>query len=807
MKQIKSFFCVSPSVILHDIFRKRSTWFILILLISVPFMIGSFLSHSLRQKNLRNTVASMRLTADRQRDFAVDSLDAISLLMENNTSNIHFIDVGRSESQDDPTNAALACQALRTNAEPYSKIDSAYLVCNLNHTIYTSIDQTAFSSDTFYDLGWRFQYHASERGIQLLDSIRNIHAPHHHEDLYISMISRVPYFSTLQHKWLIYNISIDSLASSLLTATENDALSSKNALWIYNQKGELIWRQQYGDAPSTYEELQDNSRSELPSATLLYPQGSNYLTVTSEDPVYGWRYVQVLPYTEALMNASAINHLIWYGVFFFIIIALLCWLYVAYTHHAHELQAAEVIKTKTGIANDENEAPLSYLSRIAEESQSHAVLNDRILQSYSNVLNEHIVSSLIHGGAFDVTKNNDERLLMERMGILQENAPQNYVVLLARVETIRTIKTNMQQDISFYEQFKKILQYGCDERMLIDYQAYYTWEDSSLLAAIFSFPKTLDCRQVQNDLSNMGAALQKHLTLLSEQPSVIAFGSVTDSPWTLHESYENAKQLLQYKIYYSKDVPYTYTAKMEIDMEMSYDHQKKLVDFIKLGKLKEASELLESYFTILHSNPYLQLDRARDIGAQLIKAIHSALIGKEKYADDHLNDVKGLQSEIMKIDFVQDIADYVVSYAKTIAAIMYEQQHNKKDIRVQEVLAWIDSNYNQDISLDDIAERMGLSTTYASKQIKAYTGTNVVNYINNVRIEHAKELLENTTISSNEIGTHVGFRYSQSFIRSFNKIVGMTPGDYRKLYKQNQTAKGETASTATNDGNDSIGNP
>ena len=304
----------------------------------------------------------------------------------------------------------------------------------------------------------------------------------------------------------------------------------------------------------------------------------------------------------------------------------------------------------------------------------------------------------------------------------------------------------------------------------------------------------------------MGAAIQKQLTLLSEQPSVIAFGSVTDSPWTLHESYENAKQLLQYKIYYSKDVPYTYTAKMEIDMEMSYDHQKKLVDFIKLGKLKEASDLLESYFTILHSNPYLQLDRARDIGAQLIETIHSALLGKEKYADDHVNDVKGRQSDIMKIDFVHDIADYVVSYAKTVTEIMCEQQHNKKDIRVQEVLAWIDSNYNEDISLDDIAERMGLSTTYASKQIKAYTGTNVVNYINNVRIEHAKELLENTTMSSNEIGTHVGFRYSQSFIRSFNKIVGMTPGDYRKLYKQNNAAKDETASAVIDDGSDSSEN-
>ncbi len=200
--------------------------------------------------------------------------------------------------------------------------------------------------------------------------------------------------------------------------------------------------------------------------------------------------------------------------------------------------------------------------------------------------------------------------------------------MLARIEAISALKLNMHQDI--YGQFRKILQYGCNERLLEGYRAYYAWADHSLLAAIFCIPAEFNARQVQLGLDQMGAAIQKQLTLLSEQPVVIAFGSVMDVPWDLAESCGHAKQLIQHKVYYNKDTPYTYSEKMEIDMQMSYDHQKKLVDQIKLGKVKDASELLESYFSMLHDNPYLQLDRAREIGAQLTDTIHSAIIGKEK---------------------------------------------------------------------------------------------------------------------------------------------------------------------------------
>ena len=796
MEYRKSPHNIDPAVVMRSIFRRPQTWAVLLLILFAPILAGSILASTQNQEMLNNTTATLRETSERQRDFAVSTLDSIALIMNESTSNIHYIDVGRTEAKDGEVDAALACQVLRQNTEPYPNINSAYLICNLNHTIYNSLDKIGYADDEFYDLSWRLQYHASRGGMQLLDDIRTVRTPYRQEDTYISMVSRVPYLSTLQNKWLVYNISINDLGNRLITEAEASRDTNySNTLWIYNSKGNLIWSQQDGDIPETYDELlsrQDTSVT-VNDGVLISTKEGRYLTATTEDATYGWRYVQTLPYANVLNKTHNTNRRLWAGMIIVVVILLFIWFNTIYTQNANELQAAENIRLKTNIPPEEAEDCLTYLARVSTQEQARAAANDQVLHSFRDVLQEHIVLSLISGEPVHGEKATARRELMTKMGLLQEQ-PQKYTVMLARIEAISALKLNMHQDI--YGQFRKILQYGCNERLLEDYRAYYAWADHSLLAAIFCIPAEFNARQVQLGLDQMGAAIQKQLTLLSEQPVVIAFGSVMDVPWDLAESCGHAKQLIQYKVYYNKDVPYTYSEKMEIDMQMSYDHQKKLVDQIKLGKVKDASELLESYFSMLHDNPYLQLDRAREIGAQLTDTIHSAIIGKEKELDDRYSDVKQLKAEIRSMESVHDVADCAVSYAQAAARVMYDQLQNKKDIRVQEILEWIGNNYNQDIALDDVAEQMGLSATYASKQIKAYTGTNVVNYINNLRIEHAKELLETTKMSSNEIGAYVGFRYSQSFIRSFRKIVGMTPGNYRSLHKKDGKVEAEALKNA-----------
>ena len=92
---------------------------------------------------------------------------------------------------------------------------------------------------------------------------------------------------------------------------------------------------------------------------------------------------------------------------------------------------------------------------------------------------------------------------------------------------------------------------------------------------------------------------------------------------------------------------------------------------------------------------------------------------------------------------------------------------------------YIFSNYKNDISLDDVSREVDISPYYFSKIFKKETGENFIEYLTNIRIEKAKELLENTDMSMKEICIEVGYSNPNYFSRSFKKNVGVTPTEYK----------------------------
>lgn len=99
--------------------------------------------------------------------------------------------------------------------------------------------------------------------------------------------------------------------------------------------------------------------------------------------------------------------------------------------------------------------------------------------------------------------------------------------------------------------------------------------------------------------------------------------------------------------------------------------------------------------------------------------------------------------------------------------------------RVRKIIDYIHENYQQDISLESIADTFWLHKVYLAKIFKQETGKSVNEYIRCLRIEKAKELLAQENIKISEIVSTAGFNNPQSFYTLFKKYVGMKPGEYR----------------------------
>ncbi|MBP1991076.1 helix-turn-helix transcriptional regulator [Paenibacillus eucommiae] len=95
---------------------------------------------------------------------------------------------------------------------------------------------------------------------------------------------------------------------------------------------------------------------------------------------------------------------------------------------------------------------------------------------------------------------------------------------------------------------------------------------------------------------------------------------------------------------------------------------------------------------------------------------------------------------------------------------------------------FIHAHYNEDISLEMMAEKANMSANYFSKYFKDKTGMNFSDYLSELRIQKAKEMLIHSDLRIQEISEKVGYLNTNSFIRMFKKITGTPPGEYKRMH-------------------------
>ena len=104
-----------------------------------------------------------------------------------------------------------------------------------------------------------------------------------------------------------------------------------------------------------------------------------------------------------------------------------------------------------------------------------------------------------------------------------------------------------------------------------------------------------------------------------------------------------------------------------------------------------------------------------------------------------------------------------------------------------ELLQYIERSYSEQLTLDDMANHVGFSKFHFERLFKEYTGTTFYDYLTNKRMQHAKQLLA-TNMGITDVAFSCGFNNQTSFCRSFKKVCGCPPTEYRKRMKNDLNA-------------------
>jgi len=194
------------------------------------------------------------------------------------------------------------------------------------------------------------------------------------------------------------------------------------------------------------------------------------------------------------------------------------------------------------------------------------------------------------------------------------------------------------------------------------------------------------------------------------------------------------------------------------------------------------------------------LKSANDIGLILLDVMLPGISGIEVLKEIKKTDpdvgiiiLTGYSSKDIAIEALKGHADdYIekpidLNRTKEIIERALESKRGGKEVntgdiagKIEKIKSFIERNCYKKLSLTDASRAVCLSPKYLSRIFKKSTGMNFIEYKLKIKMEKAKELLVGTGYNVNQIAEKLGYENTESFIRQFNKLTGLTPTEYRR---------------------------
>ncbi|MDQ1914916.1 helix-turn-helix domain-containing protein [Paenibacillus sp. GD4] len=247
----------------------------------------------------------------------------------------------------------------------------------------------------------------------------------------------------------------------------------------------------------------------------------------------------------------------------------------------------------------------------------------------------------------------------------------------------------------------------------------------------------------------------------------------------VHSCYANAAMAVEYKSIYGKHSVIYYdklgltgaTSLMKFSKEIHRIH-----DYLKAGNVSKIEESLHSILDELIRNEQFTLEWIHAFFANIMASIM-------KYAFENRIDINHLCKEdvfitLYSYEFLEEKKAYILK----LCSVMIEQMRSKPEeasTTGKVIIEYIDKHFDKPISLNILAEKLALSPSYLSVYIKNQLGVGFVEYISTLRVQKALKLMDNESLTIQQIAEQCGYDTVHTFIRQFKKVHQLPPNEYR----------------------------
>jgi len=757
------------------------SYFLIVLLI--PTIIGSaayFMAGSIIGDEVQNSRIEMLNQVSHAIDFRLEETQRLALQVSTNYSILAFLAANNPANEVDIYKALRAINELATFKNANSFIEDIYVYSINNDSIINS--NSMYNTKFFYD---NFYSYTKANYEQWKNNIIN----GIHYNTYLPAADMIE--NNIQKKRIITyvqsipiterNISIGSvvvlIAEDKVKALFED-LSLEGTIFVLNKNGDRITET-------------ENPFNYYPEASLMGDdQDILYTTVNknklvvmySTSPVTGWKYVSILSRDSFMTKANYIRNMTVIVVSTGLILGLI----VAYVLSKKVYSPIGFISNILTLrANGKRMGKLSEFDfikqSIADTVAENGDLEDenRRNEDFREKCTPYLVSNLLF--KLVMHKGEDNVDLVSYLKSFDIVFPHDFfAVLLYHVDDSNEFVSGDTGEK--WGQVKTVFALVTEKMKNqgnLTYMAELSRNDYFLIVNMSS---TLSPKQVNETLYNLATESK---ALIETQCKIYLSVSISNAHLGIHrisEAFFEAQKAQDYRIVRGRCSIISF-ADVEWHNEKYYyplELELQLINNVRIGNKEKCEEILQNTYNENFQNRKLPLNLAKclffDIMSTVIKVLDQYKISFTQIFVDDYNPVASITS----CETVEEEFEQVRKIYSRICAYINKNKLSHNFVLVRSVKDYLLKNFcDNSLSQTMIAEHFSITTTYLSKIFKQETGQNMVDFINELRIEKAKKLLFETTVSLVQIAKMSGCTSDKMLIRIFKSYEGITPGKYR----------------------------
>ncbi|TVY11005.1 AraC family transcriptional regulator [Paenibacillus cremeus] len=306
------------------------------------------------------------------------------------------------------------------------------------------------------------------------------------------------------------------------------------------------------------------------------------------------------------------------------------------------------------------------------------------------------------------------------------------------------------------------------------------------LGLFLTLPVEWSQEECKEELRAFGEELMRIIEHILKLQAVVVMGNTTTQLHRVPYLFEESRQLLNYRDFSSTStlIDVSQLSRTSTHLEFPYPFllEKEIIHAVRTGSQEEAAPLVHQFIQELTASGVKKVILQQGI-YQLVGSVQHAML------QSGINPISmfggaNLFQELSQLNEPDEMQRWLET--RVVGAYIQEVA-GKADFRIKQVvenvLLFIQQHYGTNLSLESCADHFELTPYTLSRAIKQVTGINFIDYLTNLRIGHAKELLRTTSMKINEIADEVGYQQTY-FNRIFKKAEGVSPSQYREMFQR-----------------------